>query len=328
MKNKVLISGLTAMSAGALFAVAPAATPAPTTAQPLKPEQVVVTPVQPSRWSFDLSQGYRHDKVTTSIAGKHHHPSTVSHLIWKHLDIYQTRLGTRWNYDSMFADLNLGYGDVRHGRFTDNDYAKSGNKLNFSRSSHPVRDSYTVDAKIAFGQYFDINNTFSIAPRVGYTWDYMRLKMEHGHIKKTVRNGFIVHSDRHVHNLSSKYHANFDSPFIGVEAQVHWSDLIQFMGRYDFSFFLKEHNRGYWNKRHMYLSEHTKRYKGYGHDAAVGVNFALSQNLSLKAEYEYSWQKAQDGQLHVRIHDYKAHTPVNHSRWTSSEARLTLTWAL
>lgn len=276
---------------------------------------------------FEVTQGYREDKLTWSVSGKHHKPNILSELSFNDVRIYQTRIAAKFTMNGYFLRLQGGYGDIHSGHIRDSDYGKDNRRDEFSRSKSKITGSHTLDAKIAWGVNTKPLDQLRISPLLGYMWNVDKFRFKHG--VQTRLFGVKIHEK--IHDLHSTYKSRWDAPFIGLGAGYDPIKNLSIYGEYDFLFALRNSARGFWNLRNdghgMHFDQHSKRSKGYGHIAIGGVGYEFFENYLLKLEYQFSWFEAKGGKTTGREHHHHFDQPYHKAKLISQEVRLCLDYA-
>ena len=280
-----------------------------------------------ARGEFEITQGYRQDKLTWSVSGKHHKPNILSELQFKDVRIYQTRIAAKFTMNDYFLRMQAGYGDIHSGHIRDSDYGKDDRRGEFSRSRSKITGSHTLDAKLSWGLNIKPVSYLRVSPLLGYMWNLDKFRFKHG--TQTRLFGEKFHEK--IHGLHSTYKSRWDAPFIGVGAGYDPLKDLSIYGEYNFLFALRNSARGFWNLRNegrgMHFDQHSKRSKGYGHIAIGGIGYEFFENYILKVEYQYSWFQAKGGKIHGHEGHHSFRQPFHKAKLTSQEVRLCLDYA-
>lgn len=272
---------------------------------------------------IEASQGYRQDKLKWSFSGPHRRPNIISELTFKDIRISQNRITSQLKHSGYFAKMQLGYGYIWTGKMQDSDYARSHRKAEFSRSHHKISKGYELDATIALGKDIALSNGFTLSPLFGYMWEKEKFHIKGG--RQTRFFGAHVNAKRPFRKLHSTSTSTWDAPFIGVRSNMKASDDLQFFAEYDFLFAVRYQQTGHWNLRNMNFESHSKRIKGFGQKGLIGASLALSDNCSLKAEYELSRLTAKGGSVKAKERHHRHDPqPFHKAVRTASEIRLSL----
>lgn len=271
----------------------------------------------------ELSQGYRRDKLDFSISGPNGRPNIISELTFKHIDIYVTALRAELTKDGYFLQGMAAYGLVCHGKAIDDDYLFNDRKGQFSHSTHDIPGEYTIDFAARFGKHFACVNDVIVSPHVGYSTYVQKLRFRHG-------DGWVMHplsrsgkQSQKIHGLNSTYKSNWYGPELGCACKKALTKKICLTANYTLLFPLKYDGKGYWNLRakhdqHFDLSN--KSSKSFGNILALGAEWTLTPDWTLKAEYEFMKFYAKGG--HMKVGKYRV--PMNKAHLTSNEVRLVL----
>jgi hypothetical protein len=200
---------------------------APVFAQSLEPEgpTTVETPETAEPlfdWvaaTFDLSAGYRTDKLNWHIAGNSQggNPNILSELTWTDLDIYQLKLANRTVFrNRIYIRGHLDVGMVMSGDNQDSDYLGDNRTQEFSRSLNGVDGNDVWDGSVAIGPrlaFFE--SAIVVCPLLGYAVSEQDL---------TIVDGFQAISPSPdtlpigpFSGLDSRYQARWKGPWIGVD---------------------------------------------------------------------------------------------------------------
>lgn len=280
-----------------------------------------------TKLNFEVSEGYRQDKLQWSISGAHKKPNIISELTFHDIKIYQTRLATKLTMSEYFAKANLGYGNIFSGKVRDSDYSKNNRKGEFARSESKLRGSHTLDGQVSFGKDIAVQPNFTLSPFFGYTWDYEKLRFHDGKQKRLF--GFKMNEK--IRKLNSTYTSKWDAPFIGMRAHLDATKKLFFFGEYDFFFAVHHHGAGHWNLRNkgkgmtFHLNSH--RAKGWGQMGLIGTGYEVFNNFFVKAEYQIANLQAKGGTITGKENHHKFRQPFHKAELTSSEARLCLEYA-
>ena len=148
-----------------------------------------------------------------------------SHLKWKDLDIWQIEARGKYvTCDCLYLRANGDYGWITHGKNTDrdrlsfSDYGCSDDSsFEFGHSRSKAR-GHVYDAEIAVGYQFKLcDDSFSIAPLVGYSWHGQHI--EDRHLRQ---HFYFTDSDSSDDCYSSskrhsRYHTRWNGPFVGFD---------------------------------------------------------------------------------------------------------------
>ena len=296
---------------------------------------------------FDSSYGsgysgdYYADTVSTLPAG------VESHVKWKDLSIWQIEAKGKYvTCDNLYLRANADYGWITSGKNTDTDYITTNpdyvaddysygsyydyyygsgsgysgaNEFEFARSKSNV-SGHVYDAKIAVGYQFKwCDDSFAIAPLIGYSWHGQHLKDSHLQQEFYVADDAIdttsarsyysyypYYSDYSEYSYGSygsysyggnhsTYNTRWNGPFIGFDfdyrfgcgCEADW----ELFGSYEFhwaTFNAKAH----WNLRDDLIdgfNQHAKNAYGNVFDIGVKWDFCECWTLALKGEFQWWW---------------------------------------
>jgi opacity protein-like surface antigen len=267
---------------------------------------------------LEVTQGYRVDRNTWSMAGPHKKPNTLLEIKNKHIRIYQTRLNASVMSNDAFGRLQLGYGDVIKGSLRGSMYERNNKRGEVYRAVEKIKGSYVWDGRVSFGKMFHVRSDWSISPLIGYQWQKEKLKTRSGEQKIPER-----HKIKHA---KSVYKSTWDAPFIGALAAVKLSDTVGLFAEYNFFAAVRNTSKGT-EKHHLGFKSKSHRRKGFGNMGNVGLAFKLSDRLSLGAEYQLAHFVARGGKAKSVPSHSKERLPMRRASLTSSEVRLSLNYA-
>lgn len=267
----------------------------------------------------EVTQGWRRDNLTWTIAGPNGKPKKVSKLKYKDINVYDTRIQGKVSQDGYFVRGMAGYGVIVNGKQQDSDYLRgrntNHNKIEFSRSHSKVTGEYTFDSQILLGKDFALSPVLSIAPTIGYGYYKMNLKVKN--LKYSIPKG-----RKGMKGVVSTEHATWFGPQAGLQAKLALSDCFRLTGEYNFLFPLKCHKHSYWKLRKMHFTQKTH---GFGHIGVVGAEYDLTSQLALKVEGELMKFETNKGKLTKRTtHPRKCNQKMREMERLAKEVRLSL----
>ncbi|MBC2710186.1 MAG: hypothetical protein HGJ94_04040 [Desulfosarcina sp.] len=195
--------------------------------QPLEPEDHA--PVEKANnddsyfsWaaaSFDLSAGYRTDKLNWHIAGnlQGSDPNVLSELTWSDLKIYQLKLANRTVIKNrIYVRGHLDYGTVVSGNNQDSDYNGDSRTQEFSRSLNGVDGNNVWDGSIGIGPRFSFfESTIVVCPMLGYAVSEQDLNIVDGYQDFTAPPATTPIGP--ITGLDSRYQTRWKGPWLGVD---------------------------------------------------------------------------------------------------------------
>lgn len=299
--------------------------------------------------SLEVGVGYRQDRLkwkTSSDFGSNYDSCGCddeivgvplrlrSELKWRDLDIWQIEVRGKYvTCDNIYLRASADYGWVTNGKNTDSDYITFGDsygygcdysdEFEFAHSRSKVR-GHVYDAKIAVGYQFKMcDDSFSVAPLVGYSWHGQHLKDRHlrqnfycddeifAFDEGYLSNGryYSSYSDYYFDTYGSdysyydssygscgnhsKYHTRWNGPFIGFDFDYRFGCCCEWevFGGYEFHW-ARYHARAHWNLRDdLFDGFHHRAKNAYGHVFDIGVkwDFCECWTLALKGEFQWWW---------------------------------------
>ncbi|MBS0636568.1 MAG: hypothetical protein JSS12_03575 [Verrucomicrobia bacterium] len=273
-----------------------------------------------------LSQGYKRERLDFSISGPHGKPNILSELIFKHIDVYVTRLSASCTKDDYFIKGGAAYGVICHGSATDDDYFSNNRKGKFSHSTLDIKGDYTADLVLRVGKMFHEIYGCTISPQIGYGGYYQKLRLKNG-------KGWMLHpfsssgKDKFsIEGLNSTFKSWWYGPQLGCEVKKAFTKTISGYVSYFLVYPLKYDAKGHWNLREKGWQDfdlHNKTTKSFGNIAGAGVDWTLCKDWTLKLEYEFMKFYSRGGHQSVGKH----HTKLHRAHLTSNEVRLTAAYA-
>lgn len=301
--------------------------------------------------SLEVGVGYRQDRLewkTSSHFGSSSYSSSSdsydgyglpvrlqSKLKWKDLQIWQIEAKGKYvTCDNIYLRANGDYGWITHGKNTDSDFIRfdgnndsyfgSGSNFEFAHSKSKAK-GHVYDARLAIGYQFKMcDDSFAVAPLVGYSWHGQHIKDRHLKQNFYVDDETLVeidlestrarsYSSYYYPSFSeysssysydsygsyggkhSKYHARWNGPFVGFDfdyrfgcgCQADW----ELFGTYEFHW-AQYHAKAHWNLRPDLMDGFRHRAKNaYGHVFDIGVkwDFCECWTLALKGEFQWWW---------------------------------------
>ena len=306
--------------------------------------------------SLEVGVGYRQDKLEWKTSSNFDSSSSYdcssyggglpvkleSKLKWKDLQIWQIEAKGKYvTCDNVYLRANLDYGWITSGKNTDKDYitfdrrgsyqCSSSNEIEFAHSKSDAK-GHVYDAKFAVGYQFKMcDDSFAIAPLVGYSWHGQHIK--DSHLKQEVcldglnlpdvdvvrarsHSSDCYYSDSYSCGCSydsssnckdSKYHTRWNGPFLGFDFDYRFGCGCEpdweLFGTYEFHW-ARYHAEGDWHLRHDLPDGFKHRAKdayGSGFDIGVKWDFCECWTLALKGEFQWFW--ADKGHDRAKIAD-------------------------
>ena len=298
--------------------------------------------------SLEIGVGYRQDKLSWKTSNEFDSygdsyddvPLRLSsHLKWKNLRIWQIQASGKYvTCDNLYLRASGDYGWITHGKNTDSDFVSFNQDYGYSDSeslefshSHSKARGHVYDAKIAVGYQFQLcDNSFSVAPLVGYSW--------HGqHIHdRNLHQGYDYDYDSYTSGRNhSKYHTRWNGPFVGFDFDYRFGCCCEWdiFGGYEFHW-AQYHAKGDWNLRADLFDGFRHRAKNaYGHVLDIGVKWDFCECWTLSVKGEFQWWWAHRGHDRAKIFEAsfgQAETdcfltiPLRDIKWESAAVSLNL----
>lgn len=310
--------------------------------------------------SLEIGVGYRWDsfKWTTSadpLSGSSSLSSTDpaivgsspvgvrSELKWKNLRIWQIEgRGKYVTCDNIYLRGYADYGWITHGRNTDVDFITddefsgsgsgdfvTGGGSEIASSHNRSRKGHVYDVSFGLGYQFKMcDDSFALAPLVGYSWHGQHLNINHGR-QSFPYSGSIPH-------LHSRYKARWDGPWIGFDLDYkfcfccsEWDVFASY--EYHWAYY---HASADWNLRSDLPSGFRHRAKrADGQIASVGAQWGFCDCWTVGILGQFQWWEARHGRDRALIAEGRAgdirekcylSIPLRRVRWDSASVSIEL----
>lgn len=314
--------------------------------------------------SLEIGVGYRRDKIdwrtsadlfgsSDSSSGGSSAPFGLhSDLKWKNLNIWQIEArGEYVTCDCIYLRAYGDYGWIHSGKNTDSDSFtfNTGSDNEFSRT-HAKTRGHVYDADIAVGYQFKLcDDSFSIAPLVGYAWKGQHLKDHHlrfdsiscsednANVNSSLSSArsSYSYSDYSYSNdsssssssgrLNSHYNTRWNGPFIGFDLDYRmcqWSFFLDY--EYHFATY---HAKANWNlRRDLPEGFHHRSKRAHGSVLDLGVRWEFCDCWTAALKGGFQWFDARHGHDRALVAednfgDVKAKCfvsiPLKHVKWHS-----------
>ncbi len=265
---------------------------------------------------LDVLTGLRVDQFDWNIAGNLSGtgPNILSELTWSDLEILELKVRARKTIKRLYLRGSLGYGFIFDGTNQDSDYLGDDRTLEFSRSNNNAGDGSVWD--ISFGAGYAgwalMAGRLKVMPMLGYSLHKQNL---------TITDGFqTIPATGPFGGLDSSYNALWMGPWLGVDVDYGAAEKLKVFGSFEL------HAASYsatanWNLRsdfdHPKSFEHTA--DGYGIVLALGADYELSPELSVKAGVERQDWHASDGTDRTFFSNgVVSDTRLNEVNWSST----------
>lgn len=266
--------------------------------------------------TFELSQGYRRDKLDLKIArgsGKNFYHSKDQ---FKDVDVYTSRLAMTVRKNDFFLKGVAGYGNVYDGKLHRSSHYKNITYAYDAHKSSHITGDYTADFSLTFGRDFFLANDWSIAPTIGYG-----VYIQDFH---TSRGKFRLRDNQkdkdHGRGTKEKFKATWYSPQLGFNVRKAITSTLSAYANYAFLFPLNYHANAHYNTRNKkgsHYEQENKAFKSFGNIGTVGLDWNFAKNWSLKPEFELMKFYSKGGDSAHQYRFKKAHR-------TATEYRLVL----
>jgi hypothetical protein len=267
----------------------------------------------------EVSQGWRIDRNSWSNSGSDGKPNIQSEISTKNIQIYQTRLATKFTLGDYFMRQQFGYGHIVNGTMQDSDYGRDNKDRESDRSTAKVKGGSLWDARLSFGKTIPLPYNCTISPLVGYFWQSEKISYyDAKHSKK-------FEFDNDSKRRHATYKSTWDAPFIGALGTVKLTDRIDLFAESDLLFAMRYTGSGQRVLDEAHFKHRTNRLKGFGHITSLGASYKLFENCSLKGEYQLSHLVGLGGKATEKGHS--GHVPFHKATLSSHELRLTLDYA-
>jgi hypothetical protein len=279
-------------------------------------------------WSvaaFDLTAGFRTDKLNWSIAGnlQGNNPNVRSELTWSDLSIYQLKLANRTVIkDRVYIRGYLDYGMVVSGSNQDSDYNGDNRTQEFSRSLNGVDGNAVWDGSVGIGPRFSFfESTLVACPMLGYAVSEQDVNIVDGYQALTAPP--LTTPIGPIAGLDSRFQTRWKGPWLGVDlfflipsTGTPFSKVgIMFTGEYHWVDYDAEAN---WNLRSDYAHpvSFTQDAEGSGYAAGASILFEMKRRWGFHAGMNVREMKTDAGVDRTYYVDGTTHdTRLNEVGW-------------
>ena len=242
--------------------------------------------------TFDLSAGYRTDKLNWNIAGnlQGSNPNVRSELTWPDLSIYQLKLSNRTVIkDRVYIRGYLDYGTVASGSNQDSDYNGDNRTQEFSRSVNGVDGNDVWDGSVGVGPRFAFfESTVVVCPMLGYAVSEQDLNIVDGYQAFTAPP--MTTPIGPIAGLDSRFQTRWMGPWLGVDlffsipgTEAPFTKVgVIFTGEYHWVDYDAEAN---WNLRSDYAHpvSFSHEAEGSGYQAGAAILFEMKNRWGIHA---------------------------------------------
>ncbi len=294
------------------------------------------------RFDFDLTGGYRTDRIDWNIAGDLDggNPNVLSELTWEDLESYQVSAqgklimaNKRFPFGGMLRG-GVSFGDINSGANQDSDYSGDGRTGEYSRSNNRADSGNVWDGSLGGGViFFNHSRTFSLAPAVGFSYHEQNLTIHDGYqtlndpANTPVSLTGQIPAVGPIAGLNSNYEAQWRTGWLGLDVEYMPAPFFDIHGKAEF------HSGKYeaeadWNLRsnfqHPKSFRHTTN-KATGVVAGVGIR-AGHPNLFFTIDYLYQKWQAEDGVDRTYFSDgTTSDTRLNEVNWEAASINAGMT---
>lgn len=300
--------------------------------------------------SFDIGGGYRNDRFKwetradfTSASEATNQEVLKSKLNWRNLNIWQIEARGKYvTCDNLYIRGMFDYGWITKGKVRDSDFVitrgsssdssssdsdlvSSGSEEEFIRSRSGGKRGHVYDANIAVGYQFQLcDDSLALSPVIGYSWNGQHLEIKNGH------NCIPVSTS--IENLHSKYHARWNGPFLGIDADYRFSCDWSLFATYEFHW-AHYHAKAHWNLRTDLVDgrfHHSAR-NGYGNLVNLGIKWDFCECWTASLIGQWQGWFARHGKdratlIELELGDVElttvVSTPLRHVEWQSGSISL------
>ncbi|MDP2690222.1 MAG: hypothetical protein Q8P48_08935, partial [Deltaproteobacteria bacterium] len=249
---------------------------------------------------LDVLAGLRVDQFDWNIAGNLNgtSPNVLSELTWSDLEILELKVRARKTISRLYLRGSLGYGFIFDGANQDSDYDGDDRTLEFSRSNNNAGDGSVWDISLGAGYAGWAlpagQGRLRVIPMLGYSLHKQNLTITDG-FQTVCTPPRCAGPTGPFGGLDSSYNALWMGPWAGVDID-YGAGKLKVFGSFEL------HAASYsatadWNLRsdfkHPKSFEHTA--DGYGIVLALGADYELAPEFSVKAGVERQDWRASDG---------------------------------
>lgn len=284
-----------------------------------------------NRANFDVSLGYREDRLSWNIANDLSGASTpniLSELKWTSLRSAQLKLGADYTHSSgMHVQGSAAYGRIDKGDNQDSDYLGDNRTLEFSRSDNKTDGDNVRDASVAVGYRIAAfkdrvrSNTYTTL-LLGYSRHEQHLRITDGNQTVPATGPFT--------GLNSTYETRWKGPWVGLHLlSEERNGFASFLN-------LEHHKADYsadadWNLRADFQHPVSYTHSADGAGDGIAIGFIAGrrddkpENWVMTFTWEYQRWTTDPGLDRTFFSDgTTADTRLNDVTWTSSSVSLGL----
>lgn len=252
-------------------------------------------------------------------------PSFKSKLKWENLNIWQIEARGKYvTCDNLYLRANGDYGWITSGKNKDSDFFNDyyyGSDFRFAHSHSHVK-GHVYDARIAAGYQFKLcDNSFAIAPLIGYSWHGQHLHDRHlrqsfyddttyDTFTSSYYNYFYTYGYDTYSGHNSSFHTRWNGPFIGFDFEYlfgcgcDWDWEI--FGDYEFHWAEYHATADFNLRRDLFDGFRQRARNAWGHVFDIGVKWDFCECWTLAVKGEFQWWWADKGHDRAKIFEASA----------------------
>jgi opacity protein-like surface antigen len=241
---------------------------------------------------LEVSQGYARDRLDVSVSGPKGTPNIQSEFKFNRIDVYASQLRLTYQKWDYYLQGIAGYGNVYGGHVSSASYTANDRKGEQSSTRYHITGSYTADFSLTFGKHLRLPFQVTLTPHVGYGGYIQKFRIRQRlHTISDPFTGEVLSTTRNVKHINSRYKAHWHSPQIGLDFEKAFNDQISVYAKYNFLFPLKYHATGHLivesTDTDQAFHDNAKPHKSFGNIAILGLEWNITDNCFVKAEYEF-----------------------------------------
>lgn len=243
-----------------------------------------------------VNAGYRRDELDWNIAGdlNGQNPNVLSELQWE-LDMIEYKAEGQYVFlDSFVLDGMVAYSDAFDGENQDSDYLGNNRTFEFSRSNNQS-DAKAVDYSTGIGYRMNLDR-YAREVDVEHLWVTALAGYSRHELDINITDGFqTIPATGAFDGLASQYDAQWDSPWVGLEALGSRKRLSGFAR---FEYHLADYEaEADWNLRPTFQHPVSFRHEaeGYGMVFKIGMDYEIKPWWTIGILTDLQTWKAKEG---------------------------------
>lgn len=256
--------------------------------------------------TIEVGQGFRYDKLKTSVRGYHKHPNILSQLDAKHMSTYLTTLKGTVSNGTYIGSVDLAYGDILNGSMSKAFYREDNRRGESHRFTSKVNGNYSWDVSAKVGRIFSVWNDATFTPSLGYGAFFQHLDFRKIYVSAHERmDGYETDiNHKRIHHLRVVDNTRWLAPFVNLMyTQPITRSLKMDLGYsffYPVHFVGKDHAHVHAKPIHFRTTERakTKDARSIGQREEIQFRWACVDRLELGLGFAASEFVARDGRLH------------------------------